>query len=223
MSETKEELITATELPGTPVTKNICLGSDGKYRWVYEFKMLKNPTILITTVKVMILAFAIVMGAMLIFHLCEGVLDSFEEYWNFYKWMLVLLGVLLVISVIAYLVVAANFGWKYLCLFTMDENGVENRQMKQQFDKAQAMGWLAFAVGIAGGNYGAAGAGLVSTTRDCSTSDFHFVRKVKSVKRRQVIYVNQLLNHNQVYAEPEDFDFVRDWIVSHCPRAKVRG
>ena len=28
------------------VTENILLCPDGKYRWVYEFEMLKNPTLL---------------------------------------------------------------------------------------------------------------------------------------------------------------------------------
>ncbi|MBR6704421.1 MAG: hypothetical protein IKI82_03235, partial [Lachnospiraceae bacterium] len=136
---------------------------------------------------------------------------------------LILLSVLLFLSVIAYLIVAKSFGWSYFVLITMDEEFVQNRYMKQTFEKAQALGWLTALAGLAAGNLTAAGAGLVSATRDVSASVFAYVRKVKAVRRRQVIYVNQLLGHNQVYAEPEDFDFVRNWIADHCPNAKIRG
>ncbi len=208
---------------GTQVTKNIWLAPDGKYRWVYEFNMLKNPTILISVVRVLLLAFGILMACMLALHLIEGVMTSFAEYWGFYSGMLILLGVLLFLSVIAYLIVAKNFGWSYFVLITMDEEFVQNRYMKQTFEKAQALGWLTALVGLVAGNPTTAGAGLISATRDTSTSEFAYVRKVKAVRRRQVIYVNQLLGHNQVYAEPEDFDFVRNWIADHCPNAKIRG
>ena len=214
MSETKNELVEQN------VTANIRRGTDGKYRWIYEFDMLKNPTILITCVKVLLLAFAIVMAFMLLIQLLEGVMTSFAEYWNFYKWMLVLLGVLLVLMLIAYAILAKIFGWKYMVLFTMDEAGIVNLHMKKQVDKAQALGWLTFAAGLASGSASIAGSGLMAATRDSSSSSFPHVRKVKAVRRRHVIYVNQLLNHNQVYAEAPDFDFVRDFIIRHCTNAK---
>ena len=217
MSETKNELAEQN------VTANIRRGTDGKYRWVYEFDMRRNPTILISCVRILLLAFAVVMAFMLLVQLIEGVMTSFAEYWNFYKWMLVVLGVLLLLMLIAYVILAKTFGWKYMVLFTMDEEGIVNLHMKKQVDKAQALGWLTFFAGAAAGNFSTAGSGLLAATRDSSSSFFPAVRKVKAVRRRHVIYVNQLLNHNQVYAEDEDFEFVRNWIVSHCPKAKIRG
>ena len=41
---------------GTRVTENVYFCPDGKYRWNYEFNMLTNPAILITTLKVMALS-----------------------------------------------------------------------------------------------------------------------------------------------------------------------
>ena len=32
---------------GTKVTPNIILSDDGKYRWIYEMSMFKNPTIFV--------------------------------------------------------------------------------------------------------------------------------------------------------------------------------
>ena len=207
------------------VTENILLCPDGKYRWVYEFEMLKNPTVLITVLKVMLLSFGIVLGVMALVNLIGG---DFR-YWNasdfasFGRGMLIFLAGVLVISVIAYLILAGIYGWSYQVLIVMDENGVEQKMMKKEFAKAQALGWLTAAASLASGNVGRAGTGIMAATRDTSSSEFKRVKKVKAVRRRHVIYVNQTLEHNQVYAEDADFDFVRDYIVSHCPGAKVIG
>ena len=192
------------------VTENILLCPDGKYRWVYEFEMLKNPTVLITVLKVILLSFGIVLGFMALVNLIGG---DFR-YWNgsdfasFGRGMLILAGI---------------YGWSYQVLIVMDENGVEQKMMKKEFAKAQALGWLTAAASLASGNVGRAGTGIMAATRDTSSSEFKRVKKVKAVRRRHVIYVNQTLEHNQVYAEDADFDFVRDYIVSHCPGAKVIG
>ena len=205
------------------VTENIRLCADGRYRWTYEFQMLKNPAILITVLKVMLLSYAIVIGLLTMLNLFDG---SFR-YWNssdyrsFYGGFLILLAVLLVLSVIAYLVVAAVFGWSYQVLLTMDEKGVEIRQMDKDFEKAQAIGWLTAAVGRSTGRIGMAGTGMLAAARKVSVSVFADVRKVKAVRRRHVIYVNQLLGHNQVYAEDADFDFVERFIKEHCVNAKI--
>ena len=49
-------------------------------------------------------------------------------------------------------------------------------------------------------------------------SEFGKVRSVKACRRRNLIKVNEVLNHNQVYAEKEDFDFVLNYISSRVPK-----
>jgi hypothetical protein len=46
------------------------------------------------------------------------------------------------------------------------------------------------------------------------------VRKVKRRRWMHLIKVNQLLDRNQVYVRKEDYDFVYDFIKSHCPKVK---
>ena len=141
----------------------------------------------------------------------------------YYGAFLMLLLVMLVLGAVSYLILAAMYGWSYQVLFTMDENGVEHRQMKKQFEKAEAIGWLTAAAGLATGKIGRIGTGILAATKTSTTSEFQHVRKVRVVRRRDVIYVNQLLEHNQVYAEDADFDFVRNYIEEHCPNAKITG
>ena len=210
------------EYQGQKIADSIYHGADGSYRWAYEFDMLKNPAILITTMKVLLLSFGIVMAFMLIVQLIDSTLDSLSEYLGFFGPFFILLGVFMVLGVIAYLIVAASYGWKYMVLFTMDENQIEHRQMKSQFNRASAMGWVTAAAGILAGRPGTAGAGVLAATRSASTSVLENVRVIKAVRGRNTIYVNQLLEHNQIYADGADFDFVLDFLIKHCPNAKVR-
>ncbi len=207
---------------GQKVSENIYLCADGKYRWTYEFDMLRNPVLLITTWKVMALSFGIVIVIMLLVTLFGGDLQYWdaEDFLGSVRGFLIFLVVLLAVTLLAYLIVAKSYGWKYMVLFTMDENGVEHRQMKKQFEKAQALGWLTAAAGALAGNAGQAGAGILAATRDTLSSEFASVGTVRSNRRRHTIYVNQGLFHNQVYAADADFDFVRGYIIRHCINAK---
>jgi hypothetical protein len=47
------------------------------------------------------------------------------------------------------------------------------------------------------------------------------VKNITVKQKRNVIYVNEKLTHNQVYADPDDFEFVRGHILSRCKNAKV--
>lgn len=222
--ERRKEQTTGTieskaDITGHKVTENIYLCPDGKYRWIYEYRMLKNPAILITVLKGMTLSWGIVMCVIILFLLIDG---DFR-YWDrstglsFFGAFLLLLLFLLVLSVVSYLILAAVWGRSYQVLFTMDEDGVELRMMKKDFQKAQAIGWLTAAAGVVTGNVSRVGTGILAATRDRSYSEFPKVRKIKAVRRRQVIYVNQLLDHNQVYAEKGDFDFVLNYICERVP------
>ncbi len=220
--KSSKEIDSEEDIEGQKVSENIYLCSDGKYRWIYEYDMLRNPALLITIWKVLGLSFGIVILFLMLINLLDG---SFR-YWDaetafgFFRGFLLLLLFMLALGVVAYLILAASYGWKYMVLFTMDEQGVEHRQMAKQFKKAQAWGWLTAAAGALSGNISRVGTGILAATRDSSVSTFKKVSLVRSVRRRHTIYVNQGLFHNQVYAETPDFDFVRDYIIHRCVNAK---
>ncbi len=53
---------------------------------------------------------------------------------------------------------------------------------------------------------------------------FDKLRKVLVQRHRHTIKVNERLEHSQVYAAPEDFDFVLNYILTHIPEGtKVKG
>lgn len=220
------ELKTAKEeapLQYTQVTKNIQLGSDGVYRWMYEFRMMKNPTILFTLWKVMGLSFGIVILFIVAISLPDWIRYGVVSDGSLWIAPLAVAGVFIVLSLLSYLIAAAIYGWKYIVIFEMTETGVTHTQLAKQYQKMQAFGILLALAGVKSGNIGAAGQGLLAASRNQSTTEFDRVRKIRLKKRRDTIFANQLLYKNQIYAEKEDFDFVADYIIRHCPNAKVKG
>lgn len=203
------------------VTENVRLCPDGVYRWSYEYKMLKNPTVLFTVWKVLGITVGIVIVMELIFGLAGGNLNTAEDWLGVGKVALIVGGIMLGLSVIAYFILAAMYGWKYQVLFEMTAGYVRHIQMPKQFKKAEAAGWIAALLGAVAGSPGATGAGLIAASRNTMTSELKNVSSIKIKKRRHTIHVNQTLNKNQVYAEDADFDFIAGFLKDHCPKAKV--
>ncbi len=194
-------------------------GNDGIYRWVYEYSMLKNPTILFTVWKVLLISVFIIYFFTGIINLFDGY-DSFSEFWDFTKVFLYIGLGALVLGFIAYLIVAAMYGWKYMILFEMSETEITHIQIKSQFKKAEALGWLTAAVGALSMNPTVAGSGMLAATRNTLTSEYKKVKTVTVKRGRNLIKLDGLLSHNQIYANKKDFDFVLDYI---CKRVDAKA
>ena len=195
---------------------------DGKYRWVYEVPMLKNPTILIDVFKVLGISFGIVwLFTVLVIGCEEGY--ALENLWGITSGFLVLMGVFLVIGCIAYFIVAWCYGWKYVVLFTLDERQVVHQQMPRQVKKATVLGALTAMMGGAAGKPGVVGSGLLAASRSTLTSDFVDVTRLIPCRCHNLIKVSLLLSKNRVFVPDEDFDFVYNYLCQHCPRAKKKS
>ena len=208
---------------GEKITENIWLCPDGVYRWTYEYDMLKNPTIIFTVWKVLGLSIGIVMGFVFLIDLIEGNYQSAEDWLGLGKLILIMTGIMLVLSIVSYVILAAIYGWKYQVLFEMTDEYVRHIQMPKQVKKAQAIGWLTALVGLVAGKPTTVGVGLNAASGSTSTSVLKNVATLKIRKGRNTIHVNQKLDRNQVYAEDADFDFVADFLKTHCPNAKISG
>ena len=200
-------------------SKNIVLCSDGKYRWYYEYPMLKNPVILFTVWKIMLIA-ALAPAFIIFFSsLPDGFLEALKGFVTIYG---ITAGIIFVLSCLGYFILAAIYGFKYIVLFEMDEKGITHTQQNKQFKKAQAISWLTVFTGAAKDNIGAMGSGLLAGSKQKMTSEFKNVKTVIGLKKQNTIKVNQLLSKNQVYVKPEDYDFVFDYIASRCKKAKIK-
>ena len=195
-------------------------GKDGVYRWVYEMSMLRNPTILFTVWKVMGVAACAPALLVSVLGLFEG--EGLKALVTGLQAAGVVLGIMLVLSIPAYLIVAAMNGWNYVVLFEMDDEGVSHIQTARQVKKAELVGLLTTLVGMAARSPTAMGSGLLAGSRSSLYTAFAQVRSVKASPGRHLIRVNAPFGKNQVYVDPEDFQFVLEFIAARCPGAKIR-
>ena len=205
-----------------PVTENIWLCPDGVYRWCYELNMLRNPAIIVSVWKVLGISFGAGFALLLTLDFFQGTIQSAADLRRAAMPFLILLAVFFVISILSYLILAAMYGWKYMVLFEMTEDCVRHIQMPKQFQKAQALAWLAILSGKSSGQPAMAGLGLQVSSRNTSVSEFEKVAGIKPRRRWNTICVNQRLDRNQIYAGNKDFDFVEKFILDHCIKAKVK-
>lgn len=189
---------------------SVTLCPDGKYHWYYELNMFGSTAIIGTL-------FKIFGGITLAIWLLANIFNGFEDFLATTKMVLIIFGVIVVLVLIGYAITAAMYGGKYCVLFDMDEKGINHCQLPKQFKKAQAMGFI---TAIASGNPSLAGAGILAASRNSLYTSFEHVRSIKAFPGQHYIKVNAPLSKNQVYVEDKDFQFVLDYIRSHCPKAR---
>ncbi len=193
--------------------------NDGVIRWVYELNMWKNPTIMITTIKVFFLA-SLVPGILvgIITLLESGFIEAVRVSLVVAS---IVIPIMLALLALSYPIVAITNGGKYCVLFEMDHIGVKHNQLDKNINRNQAINILGIAAGIVSGNPTLAGAGVLSYFKKSSYSEFSKVKKIVANKRRGVIYLNETLERNHVYVSKENFDTVLDYIIARCNRAVV--
>lgn len=199
--------------------EHVRLYPDGKYRWVYEVNMLTNYSILFDVWKVL----GISMGILVLLFVVIAVFDGDWDV-DMLIGMASTLGivalVMLVLGLIGYFVYAAISGWKYAVLFIMDEKEVVHQQMPNTVKKGQLIGALTILAGLASGRPGAVGTGVLAQSRLSMTSTLAHVERLISCRKMNLIKVNERFEKNRVYVNTEDFDFVYDFLLTHCTHLK---
>ena len=204
---------------GAPAgTGGIFKCGDGKYRWIYEMSLFRNPTIFLLLYKIFFFICLGILAASTIFNAVNDDLDA-DTFLGSLKVFFIALGVMTALLVVAYLIYAAAMGGKYIVMFEMDENGINHKQLPKEAKKAKILAGLTMLAGAASGSLTTTGAGIAASRTEMYSS-FESVKKIKAYPRRHLIKVNGTLSHNQVYCESEDFDFVKNYITSRCPKAK---
>ena len=193
----------------------VTLCEDGKYRWTQSLNLFKDLSVFFLVWKIL---FFIFLGFFAVIMIVDA--SNFED---FYPQRLItdlkfsgyfIIG-MTAVSLLGYLIYGGIMGGKYTVEFTMDEKGILHSQIPEQAKKVKKIGAITAALGAPSGNFSAAGVGM-NAQRTEMYSDFSKVRKVKCRRRKNLIKVNGVLNRNRVYTAKEDFDFVKNYIISHC-------
>src|SRR5665648_87004 len=201
-----------------PVSSGIEKGADGILRWVYEINMWKNPTLVVSIWKVLLLAALV--PAFLFFFMSLG--DGLSAALILFIRILgITAGIITVLLLLAYPLIALLNGGKYCVVFEMDDNGIRHIQMQKQYERSRVFAMVVALSGVMSGSVQTTAAGLLAGSKKSSTSNFNNVKSITVRGKRHTIYVNENFSYNQVYAETQNFPFISEFIISHCKKARV--
>ena len=189
---------------------------DGSYEWIYELDMKKNNSIL-RVVLITIGASMIPIALMILFLFFR---DGFDPTVALVTGLCFL--AVIVISLACYWFLGTRYRWSYYMVYRMDEEGISFRQVREQYEKTETMGRVLALLGAAGGNAGAASAGLRMTS-NTARSEFRNVKTITLNRFNNLINVISPFLVNMVYVSDKYYDFVLDYIVSHCPDASFHS
>ena len=212
----KSENTAASGVENPFVSRNVVLCTDGKYRWVYEMKLLKDFWVLGTILKI----FGGIIGAGAVIFLLVELFGS-HDYLGVLKMVGIMSAILLSLSVIGYLVYAAIMGGTYCVVYTMDDKGILQEQQVKQARKAELLADILTLAGALSGNLTTTGMGLSSARRTSMYSNFEGTKKVTGIWKKGLTRLDAPLSHDRIYCERDDFEFVWDYIKSRCVGAKV--
>ncbi len=218
MENLKDNNNTTSDFEDQQLNLGIVKGKDGVFRWVYEMNMWKNPTLIITVWKILLLVTLFPALLMFFLSLGDGIGAALLTMIKIYALVALIISGLMLL---AYPLVTLIYGGQYCVLFEMDKYGVKHIQMDKQFKRNQILSMITVLAGIAAGNVQSTAAGVLSGTKQSIYSTFDKVKTVRINPKRNVIFLSENLSHNQVYANAEDFAFVENFIVSQCKKAKV--
>ena len=202
---------------GLPQGTGITMDNSGKYRWIVELPMLKSLHLLLEVWKVLGLAVVVTALIGLLVSLLSG--GSVAGVLGTLKTVALVAGILLVLSIPAYLIVTRANNGTYTVLFEMDDSGIDHIQIKTE--AAKALDLLVVFTGMAAGNRTTTAAGLLSASGGSLYSRFSRVRRIVGMPDKNLIALDGALLRNQVYVHEGDFPFIWDYVVQHCPEAKV--
>ena len=207
----------AQQTAGYALPDGIELTDDGTFFWTYEHNLWKNPTILYTILKVMLIAVGVTFLIIAGISLSEGSLDL--------EFMLTL-GVgltvgLVVLTLLGYAVFAMISGGKHDMLFFMDEERVVHTVMPKVADRGKRINEAAIIIGALSGNLTLTGMGMANYGRTTTDSPFADVKSIVQDRAHDLIKVRSGFDFNQIYASPAQYDFVLSHIASHCPSVRV--
>ena len=194
----------------------------GKYKWTYEVSLLKDWSILVLVYKVLFISCFITFFLVACIGVCSEGIEAFSLITPSPMVLLCIIGGVLALGLIGYLVYAAFMGGKYCVEFTMDDKEIVHKQVERQAKRAKKIAVATMLVGLLARRPGVVGSGMMASAHTQTVSRFAFVRNVKALRRHNLIKVNERFTKNRIYVDDADYDFVLEFIISHCPNADIR-
>ena len=200
-------------------TNRVQLGEDGLYRWYYDLDMRKNRYMLNMVFKVLGIIGAFLLA--LVLFLPSGAMS---------KWTVagIILGcyvfvALLTIGIYWFMLVRREGFYRFR--YDMGPEGVMLWQEEGDMERNQILGAAVAAAGAAAGHpiRAAVSSASIQAGSYSGYTAYKSVRKVVVDQDKDCVYLKLFLGENLVYVGQEDFDFVRDYILSRVGKKAAAG
>ena len=209
----------------------VTLYDDSVYRWRYDMDMWRNRYLLRLVLKVITLA----LGIPLLFVLAMALRQAFPYLREGRPWedlrlflrddliAVAVVGGLLVgcvlLTLIIYVLCALVMGGTCRLRFKMDDAAVTLVRNPGTMEAINALGTIAAIAGMAAGRPGEAlrAGGTLAVANSTGTSRFESTRRVKLFPDSDVIDLREWFGMNQIFVNPGDYAFVRDYILARVP------
>ena len=198
-------------------TDRVKLCEDGVYRWYYDLDMRRNPYMLKVTLKVLGIIAAVMMAMTLLMPspgMSRGKIAG------------ITLGCIAAAALLAlgvYALMSLRRGGLYRYRYEMGPEGVRLLQEEGDLRRNRALGAAAAVAGTAAGKPGGAVVAAI-TARAAGEGGYTAYRSVRRVtldRGRDCIFLRPLVGENCVYVRPEDFEFVKEYILSRLEEGAV--
>ena len=200
----------APEADGT-----VRLFPDGTYRWICEVNMYKDTFIIGTLLKV---AVGVVVGIWFVL----GIADGFENFLQNLTVMLIFLGSAVALVLLSYLIIALVRGGKYKALYEMDEKGIDFTQLPREVRNPQAVANARTVADLVGGKLGSLTKSVLADQTNSIETSFEKVRSIRPCPKKHLIRLNAPMSNNRIYTREDDYQFILDYILLHCPQARQK-
>ena len=191
---------------------------DGKYRWIYELSLSRNPSVFYTLCKVVIISYFAPLLVLMVVSAREGsMIDTLKWIAPIY----LLCGLVLAIVVgLTYYFIYRYYNGSFTFLYEMDEESITLNRYGDDVDKTKLIGQISALTGVLTGSAGLAGSGSYVAASNSARSNFRSVYSIKPYPERDLIKVNSPFLFNEIYVNKQDYDFVLEYIRSHVEQAK---
>ena len=203
------------------VNHDFRLCDDGVYRWVYEYDLWKNHTVILEIEKFL---FLVCLGIMVI----QGLIEIPQK--GFIKALIsaaqeagILLGIMSALLIISYPIYCLLSNGKYCVLFEMDDKGIMHTRMEKKVKREDLVEWLRAANEILDSRLLSTGLSIATASEASMETVFSEVRKMSVSEKGKTITLVCRITRNQVYVPAEKFEFVKKYILERCPENVQRS
>lgn len=216
----------------------VTLYEDGVYRWCYEMDMWKNRYMIRLIFKIIIpllgipLLFIAAMTLKNAHYLMQQGIARENLMFYMHDDMItlyvvggILVGILLLAELI-YAVCALVMHGRWRICFEMNDSAVALVRNPGTMEALNTLGAVAGIVGVLAGKPGEAlrVGGTLAVANNTGTSRFESIRRVKRIRKYDLLDLREWFGMNQVYVPAEDYDYVRDFILARIPeKARMRS